>query len=277
MTAVLSEAPNRLTELVVDLTDPFFFDHALDHIPGMLLFNALLDAAWQSEADSAEAAGVSPPGLAGRLRADVRFTKICELDLPTTLGVAAGGDSWRTAATQSDHVVCTADFDFVHAAPQVYSLGQIVGTEPAVADLVHRHRDANILVGRTHRDADGLCQALLLSAPAGHPLHSTDPDYRTPVEIVEAARQFVISLEHTEYGIAIDTQMLWLSVVMDIPLRIPRSVPITLRHTHREGEGRRATCGMTLVEAVTGAELGTLTFSLCNLSPSRYAQMRGAS
>ncbi|WP_344646466.1 AfsA-related hotdog domain-containing protein, partial [Streptomyces durmitorensis] len=150
-------------------------------------------------------------------------------------------------------------------------------TEPAVADLVHRHRDANILVGRTYRGADGLCQALLLAAPPGHPLRSIDPDYRTPVEIVEAVRQFVIAIEHTEYGIAIDTQMLWLSVDMDIPLRIPRSIPVTLRYTHRDGERRRATSGITLIEAVTGAELGTLTFSWCNLSPSHYARMRGKS
>ena len=55
----------------VDLRDPVFFDHPLDHVPGMLLVVAGLELA-------EHAAMLQPDNVSFRLT----FTKFCELDAP---------------------------------------------------------------------------------------------------------------------------------------------------------------------------------------------------
>ncbi|NEA28219.1 AfsA-related hotdog domain-containing protein, partial [Actinomadura bangladeshensis] len=76
MTASVIE---RFRELVVDESDPFYFDHPLDHVPGMLLFSGLLELA--GRADGLRAGGRRP----ARVVAGLDFTRFCELDRGTTL------------------------------------------------------------------------------------------------------------------------------------------------------------------------------------------------
>ncbi|MFI5783093.1 AfsA-related hotdog domain-containing protein [Nocardia sp. NPDC051570] len=259
--------PYRDSTLVVDESDSFFFDHPLDHVPGMLLFSELLDLASSAEHAREES-------LPGRVRGEVRCTKICESDQPTTMRCVARESGWRTTATQGGYDVCVADFEFVRPAPMVCALGRIIAAVPAPAELVHRHRSSNILVGQAYPGPDGAPQAPVLTPPQGHPLRVAEPEYRTPVEIAEAARQFGIYLEHTEAGAPLDTRMLALSMTIDIPFRVPRSVPLLLRCTQHQNPTRRAISSIALIDAVTQTQLGTLTVISTNVSPGDYARMR---
>ena len=75
----------------VDLGDPVFFDHPLDHVPGMLLAAAVLELA-------EHASMLEPDNVTFRLT----FTKFCELDAPAEVTATreAGGTS-RIEVTQS--------------------------------------------------------------------------------------------------------------------------------------------------------------------------------
>lgn len=236
----------------------------------MALFDGLLRAARDAHAESAEPS---------RIRASLDFTKICESDEPTTLSCTPADDrtGWSVSAVQSEREVCSGTIAFEFGRPLIHDFAPADGPAPipapvpAPARLVHRSRPENILLGELSRPP---IESLLLTPPAGHVLLRHDPQFRSAVELVEAARQFIVMLAHTEGGAAMDTQMLWLSVTLDIPARLPRHVPTLLRCIEHSGTGQRMSCTVLLAEAATGAELGMLNYIIRNIPPANYARMR---
>lgn len=265
----------RLEQLAVEQSDTFFYDHPLDHVPGMVLFDGLLRAAGDAHA---QRTGDAEPS---RIRAGLDFTRICESDEPTTLSCTPAEDrgGWSVSAVQNEREVCVGTFAFELGQPLTRDFApadqptpaHVPVPAPAPARLVHRSRPENILLGELTRRP---IESMLLTPPDGHVLLRHDPRFRSPVELVEAARQFIVMLAHTEGGAAMDTQMLWLSVTLDIPARLPRHVPALLRCIEHSGTDQRMSCTVLLAEAATGAELGMLNYIIRNISPARYARMR---
>jgi 2-oxo-3-(phosphooxy)propyl 3-oxoalkanoate synthase len=74
------------TSLIVDHTHPYFFDHACDHVPGMLLLEGCAQLALTAfgEAAGAQAAGISAY--------EVSFTQFVETGIPTTLTACVDAD-----------------------------------------------------------------------------------------------------------------------------------------------------------------------------------------
>ena len=67
------EAAALRSRIAVDRADPTFFDHEVDHLPGMLL----IDAALRAAAADRRGAGARPAGV------DLAFDRFAELDVPT--------------------------------------------------------------------------------------------------------------------------------------------------------------------------------------------------
>ncbi|WP_354641703.1 ScbA/BarX family gamma-butyrolactone biosynthesis protein [Kitasatospora camelliae] len=116
--------------LHVDQTHPVFFDHPLDHVPGMLLLEAFRQATGCA-AGRATGRTVDELAMVGGRTA---FTAFCELDAPTFLAVApvataavagaatgAGADlerwSFEVAAVQYGRVVATGEMAWTVPAP----------------------------------------------------------------------------------------------------------------------------------------------------------------
>lgn len=78
--------------LGVNEADPFFFDHPVDHLPGMLLFHSAV--ALHERATGSRVAS-----------ADIAFPRFAELRAPTRLQAAIDGDISRTTITQGQHTV----------------------------------------------------------------------------------------------------------------------------------------------------------------------------
>jgi 2-oxo-3-(phosphooxy)propyl 3-oxoalkanoate synthase len=95
-------ASTAASEVVVDTTHPSFFDHPLDHVPGMLLLEACRQTA---VAASADARGIAAAELVVR-RCRARFTRFAELGVP---------------------LICTADLRGLEPAP---------ASPPVEADVV---------------------------------------------------------------------------------------------------------------------------------------------
>ena len=282
-----SSVATRLEQLAVEQSDTFFFDHPLDHVPGMVLFDGLLRAARDAHAEST---GDAEPA---RIRAALDFTRICESDQPTTLSCTpADCGGWSVSAIQNGREVCVGTFGFVPTQSAASAHGFAPATtpeavpaaaqpgaaspsapskSPAPARLVHRSRPENILVGEVTRPP---IESLLLDPPDGHVLLRTDPRFRSTIELVEAGRQFMVMLAHTEGGAAMDTRMLWLSLTADIPARLPRDEPALLRCIEHSGNDQRMICTVLLAEAETGTELGILNYITRNVDPARYARLR---
>ncbi|WP_210492143.1 ScbA/BarX family gamma-butyrolactone biosynthesis protein [Patulibacter sp. SYSU D01012] len=106
--------------VIVDRAHPALFDHELDHIPGMLLFEAVRQAAVVA---AHEHLGLSPSRLA-LSRARVTFTRFGEFELPTALHVRPpalrDGPAGPVAATslevtQDGVPIATADVELATA------------------------------------------------------------------------------------------------------------------------------------------------------------------
>jgi 3-hydroxymyristoyl/3-hydroxydecanoyl-(acyl carrier protein) dehydratase len=80
-----------VASLIVDHTDPYFFDHPCDHVPGMLLLEGCAQLALSAFAE----AHSLPPGSSGVAAYDVDFAQFVECGIPVTL----------TAHVKADRVV----------------------------------------------------------------------------------------------------------------------------------------------------------------------------
>lgn len=264
----------RFRELVVDESDPFYFDHPLDHVPGMLLFSGMLDLAVR--ADSARSRG----RRAGRVVAGLDFTRFCELDRGTTLScrpVPGRNRAWTVAARQGAREVCAGSIAFTDDdAPAAGPPGPgrppaaIPPSRQAPADLVHRHRPENILVGEPVRRGRGAVEAAVLRPPG------RDRSAWSPVEIVEAGRQFATLLEHSEHGRPMDARLLWVALRLDVPFRLDGAVPLLLRWPVARVPGPRSRCAATLADAATGADLGSLAYEAYAVDAERYERTRSS-
>ncbi|MDK3258849.1 ScbA/BarX family gamma-butyrolactone biosynthesis protein [Blastococcus capsensis] len=87
-----TEAGRERSRVLVNLADPTFFDHEVDHLPGMLLIDAALTAAAARAGSGATLAGV-----------DVTFDRFAELDRPTWVRTEpAPEDDGRTLVVALD-------------------------------------------------------------------------------------------------------------------------------------------------------------------------------
>ncbi|MBN8883274.1 MAG: hypothetical protein J0H73_13285 [Salana multivorans] len=110
------QAGARTWELRFDPLDPFFFDHAVDHVPGMLLISAMRDAAARS-LDGATCVGLS-----------VEFVRYLELDEPVHVRVRPDGHQDAdgairvgvavVGANHSEAATGTMEMAVAHPGPQ---------------------------------------------------------------------------------------------------------------------------------------------------------------
>ncbi|GAA4007929.1 hypothetical protein OG252_22755 [Streptomyces sp. NBC_01352] len=96
-----TERPDRW-QLRVDTRHPKYFDHAVDHVPGMLL----IEAARQAAQAVRHPAPVLPAGMETAFRRYVEFDAPCWIEAQPVEGDA---DAVRVVARQDDEVRFTAD------------------------------------------------------------------------------------------------------------------------------------------------------------------------
>jgi 3-hydroxymyristoyl/3-hydroxydecanoyl-(acyl carrier protein) dehydratase len=75
-------------DLVVDPDDPVFFDHELDHFPGMLILESARQTAHVAWARQH---GVAPQSVV-TVSCSARFLGFCELDAPVTCSAVPSGN-----------------------------------------------------------------------------------------------------------------------------------------------------------------------------------------
>lgn len=252
--------------LHVDQGHSFYFDHPLDHVPGMLLVAGLLDLA------RVAVGGPVDPWPDHRIRLALRFPQFCELNEDVTLHCSPSESaSWKLRAEQSGHAVCegvlTVNSD-TDSAPAVAQPSR--PAKPAAADLVHRVDVANIMIGALESPDPGVIMAAVLTSqafPDNGGLRSTD-------EIIEAARQLCTMLGHEAHGRTEDSKGLWLDVETDIPGGLPRDLPLALRWQEVPREGARSRFELGLVVPGTDHELGTVTIASHTMSRQAYEKKR---
>ncbi|MEO3814495.1 AfsA-related hotdog domain-containing protein [Sphaerisporangium sp. B11E5] len=267
--SVITPAEPDGAVLRVDQDHPFFFDHPLDHVPGMLLVTGLLDLARAR-------AGVTSGGHATRLR--LRFLRMCELEGRISLRAdpVRGGPrgAFAVQAVQDDATVCEGTVELTPAAhgdPGPGGRGGPVPVRPVTRDLVHRADAWNVVLGDLVVTPERY-EARLLSPPAGHFLLRHGAGTRAAEEIVESGRQLITAAMHLTHGRPRDTAMLWLTLTADLPALTRHPAPLALRWETTPPRGDRAAFDIAVLSGDT--RVGTLAYATKCMTPAGYARFR---
>jgi hypothetical protein len=213
-------------QLVVDESHPYFFDHPLDHVSGILMLEGLLQLL--------EGSDVVRGGFLRQMRAT--FPRFCEKDPPVQLELlrAAAGRLCTARAVQAGLPVCSLRFE-ASTMPLEAGDGPARRTSSAPrvaradAPLLHKARPENVLIAPWTMDGR-IARTALLAPPRGHQLDAGDPRHHPPLYVFEAARQLVTALSHGLYGVPLGMPMNLVAVelVLEAPLR--RGIPLVLSH-----------------------------------------------
>ncbi len=192
----------------VDLQDPVFFDHPLDHVPGMLLVVAGLELA-------EHAAMLRPANVSFRLT----FTKFCELDAPVEVSATREMDGSTFEFIQSGHSVARGLLSRSESAPaaELASLPAL-GNGLIPSELVHRAEPGNVAVGPLTVDAGCVWVRVHEQAAIG----GIPPRASAVASIIEAARQFVIAILHLWGQQPMGTKMIFVGLTADVPTAVPQ-------------------------------------------------------
>ncbi len=191
----------------VDHDDPVFFDHALDHVPGMLLAVASLELA-------EHASMLEPDNVTFRLT----FNKFCELDVPAEVTAMreAGGTSF-IEINQSGRGIARGSLAQGGPQPAMeYSAVPALADGPISGELVHRVDRRNIAVGPLTIEDGRVWTRVREGAIGGLP-----PRAAAVASIVEAARQFAIAILHQWGGHPFGTRMIFVGLTAEVPTAVP--------------------------------------------------------
>lgn len=228
--------------LNIDQEHPFFFDHPVDHVPGMVLMSSLIALA---ERAGVECEKNKNDELVGRV-VELNFLRICELDEPSHAHasmVDKNGFHWNVEVTQKNRKTCAGSIRLapLRGLPTSSSKNQkSVTARPASGTLTHRRRPENIVVSGLER-TDHRLMVSYLGTPQSRRRSRCVRSTHAIEELFEAARQFATLMCHSVGGVDINTRLLLNSVFVTVSRPLPRHAPITLLSAGPEIRQRRMT------------------------------------
>jgi hypothetical protein len=218
-------APRRAGDAVratmrIDEQHPYFFDHPLDHVPGILLIEGVLQLV--------ELAATRSDGFVSAI--SVRFRRYTEKGPPITVEAVPGADGrpWKVSIEQSGHVVCECSVSIAQVPPpDLQGVAAIDDPAPPARALLHKSRDENVLVGAIEDHPRGL-RVRTLPIPSDHCVADGHRDRLSMLYFLEIARQCLMLVVHTRLGVPLGVPMSLLSLEFGLRAPIPRDTPLVL-------------------------------------------------
>jgi hypothetical protein len=248
----------------VDLDDPVFFDHPLDHVPGMLLVTATLELA-------EHVSMLEPDNVTFRLS----FTKFCELGSPieVTASRQADGTS-RIDVVQSGRSIANGALAERDTRSRMERVAMpALGNGRISAELVHRADPHNIAIGPlTVEDGHVWTRVRKRSAIGGLP-----PRAGAVTSILEGARQFATALLHRWGEHPFGIKMIFVGLTADVPTVLPPGrvgLALSWRVTSPE-QTRKLRIDVHTV-GVRPRNVGSILLASRCLDGDEYAQLRAA-
>src|SRR5262249_53866024 len=234
--------------LIVDESHPYFFDHPLDHVPGILILEGTLQLVELLVPDNPYVASL-----------DLSFKRFCEKDRPTILTARPiSGDTgmaYRIQVSQDGVQAAVCDLGFA-SIPRL--LGRSLGEPPgcparATPDprYLHKHRPENVLVTELEEAMPGqryCCD--MLPPPGGHILDQGGTGDYSLLYLLETTRQFVMLLAH---------------LIEKIPLGMPinlASIRVSLTEPVPRGDRLRLFCSPQPIQRLGQMTLANIAIEL---------------
>ncbi|MGQ0838963.1 hypothetical protein [Actinokineospora sp.] len=250
--------------LAVARQDPYFFDHPLDHLPGMALVCGLLDLVRGADLGRPERPGA-------RMTLSLEFPSFCELGAPVALEAVRRNESGATLrASQAGQPVCEGTVDFRPTATRPARGAPPTTPRRADATQVNRRRQENVLIAQPVIGAEVSSVEIRRPAP-GHRL-ATAPGAPPRAEtLLDAARQFGTLVCHLEFGRAPDTTLVLLGVDLDVVCGLTGGIRLTRARTEVPRSRHRS--GFDIL--ADGEPAGRVDFDYFAAKPAVYRRMRG--
>jgi 2-oxo-3-(phosphooxy)propyl 3-oxoalkanoate synthase len=192
----------------VDLDDPVFFDHPLDHVPGMLLAAAVLELAERCSM-------LEPDNITFRLT----FTKFCELGAAVEVTAAREADGTsRINVVQSGRSIAAGLLARSDTEPLKESApAPALRRGPISGELVHRADLCNIAVGPLTVEGGRVWTRVREQGAVG----GLPPRAGAVASILEAARQFGTAILHRWGEHPLGTKMIFVGLTAEVPTAVP--------------------------------------------------------
>lgn len=210
-------------QLVVNEAHPYFFDHPLDHIPGILLLEGVL-----------QLLELAMPPLSGRVAyiktLRIRFQHYVQKQDTVDLHVEQGEDPlvFNAKVMQAGKVMCTCVLVMAYSSAfETSPAGEFSATPCRDKALLHKARAENVIVS----DMSGIAQGLSVDTvklPPEHFFQAGDPQHYSMVYFLEVARQCYMQIAHSHLRIPLNTPMNLLALSFTLDRPIPRNSPLSL-------------------------------------------------
>ena len=210
ITHVLRRSPQSLNAtLRVDEGHPYFFDHPLDHVPGILLIEGVLQLM--------EHAVPALRGDAAFISAlNVRFQRYVMKERPVDIALQRDGPHRYTARVmQDEQLMCTCTLMVSPGQPPATGACLVTARPCQRQDWLHKARAENVLVS----DIDPQTRVVACPIPPGQFFEDGHPRQHSMVYFLEIARQAYMQIAHGALGIPLKTPMNLL--VLDFVLARP--------------------------------------------------------
>lgn len=272
-------------QLKVDETHPYFFDHPLDHVPGILMLEGMLQLAeWGAQAPAGQEAYIQSVKLSFRRfcekGAPVVIRMVPERTLsPAPLPHAGEGrliNRFAGTVSQKDEIACRFNLGIAYAAATSNTVSaQNTGERPDLK-LLHKHLAENVLVTPLFDLPGGSKACQTHTPPAGHILADGSPRYHGMLYLLETVRQFIMLIAHTVWEVPLGLPMNLLSIQLDLDAPAPRALPLTISH-HPTRLDTHAESAIVLVETQLHAGeqlIGKAAIVAQALTPEAYRKQR---
>ena len=220
-------------ELRVCEQHPFYFDHPLDHVPGILLLEGMLqlcEVALQASARTARDWFVSA--------VEVSFRRYAEKDQPIIIELAPSPDAPHVmdlSVRQSADLLCSATIAVRSGALGLLAARRRVEPPPPAVPLVdrrwvHKERLENVLIAPVEPEQGrGVLAARTTVLAPGHALADGDPRQLSILYFLEAGRQTLMINAHKRCGVPLGTPMNLVDLRFTLDAPLPRHEALTIR------------------------------------------------
>lgn len=214
--------------LIVDESHPYFFDHPLDHVSGILLIEAMSQLVERCV-----------PSFRGKnayiKHAKFTFNRFCEKHLPTLISLEkaeanARWDMVNVAAKQSGCSVCVGRLAIAANGMPKAGNAEIMRVNLADAKYLHKANAENVLISTPvmSSEKEFICRAL--PPTSKHLLAGGDEIVFSFLYWFEAARQFITYLSHDYYAVPFGSPMNLVSVEFSMSKPLTRGMTYQLKH-----------------------------------------------
>lgn len=213
--------------LLVPKDHPYFFDHPLDHVPGILLLEGVFQLFAQTAYDRVNPSGDQEIYIK---KVDISFQRWCEQDVPIQIELIpkenASSSSYSLAFEgrifQKKKTACRIDLEggLTASKPAPGGVSSPGSLEPPgqprqelrpEGKFVHKLRPENVVIANLRKEPEEGCTCDLLKPPEGHILSGKERSCYSMLYLLETIRQFSLLTAHTYGGISLDASFILLS------------------------------------------------------------------